>query len=68
MNGWIISIIVITFFFLLVLLINYRTYYRKHKVEMEKNAKNPINQLDDAEEVTKRETLRQRMRQAFIRP
>ena len=66
MNGWFIFLAIFGGFMVFVV-IGYIIYYRNHNVAREANPKQSLDELDNAPEVTKRETLRQRIKQYLFR-
>lgn len=61
MNGWVIFLIVLPFFLAVIILIVFRIYYRTHSKEKEKE-KIPSDPLENAEEIIRKETFRQMLK------
>ncbi|MCE7748979.1 MAG: hypothetical protein GPJ51_11315 [Candidatus Heimdallarchaeota archaeon] len=64
MSGWAIFLAIFGGF-LVLLVIGYIIYYKNHKVSRESQPRQSTDQLDNVEEVTKRETFRERAKQFF---
>lgn len=58
MNGWVIFLIGLLLFIATIVLIVFRIYYRTHSKEKEKE-KIPSEPLENAEEINRKETFRQ---------
>lgn len=58
MDGWVILLIALLFFLAIIVLIVFRIYYRTHSKEKEKE-KIPSDPLENAEEIKRKETFRQ---------
>jgi hypothetical protein len=61
MNGWVIFLIFLPFFLAIIIFVIFRIYYRTHSKEKEKEIKlkKPI---VNADEIKRRETFRERIR------
>ncbi len=66
MNDWSIFLAIFAGFLVLVL-IGYWIYYKNHNVNREKQPSQSPDELDNADEVTKKEILRQRVRTFITR-
>lgn len=61
MNGWVIFLIILPFFLAIVIFIIFRIYYSTHSKEKEKVIKRS-KPIVDANEIKRRETFRERLR------
>lgn len=61
MNGWIIFLIILPFLLAILIIILFRIYYRTHSKEKEKEIK-LVKPVMDADEIKRRETFRERIK------
>ncbi|MHA1346125.1 MAG: hypothetical protein ACTSVO_14825 [Candidatus Heimdallarchaeaceae archaeon] len=61
MDGWVVFLIVLPIFLAVIILIVFRNYYRTHSKEKEKE-KIPSDPLENADEIKRKETFRQMLK------
>ncbi|MHA1199266.1 MAG: hypothetical protein ACTSQF_07965 [Candidatus Heimdallarchaeaceae archaeon] len=66
MSAWLVFLAIFGGF-LVIIVIGYIIYYKNHNAAKETDPKQSPDELDNATEVTKRETLRQRIKQYLFR-
>ncbi|MHA1953537.1 MAG: hypothetical protein ACXAAM_02220 [Candidatus Heimdallarchaeaceae archaeon] len=61
MNGWVIFLITMPFFLAIIITIVFRIYYRTHSKE-EESKKIPRDPLENPDEIKRKESFRQQLR------
>ena len=61
MNGWVIFLIILPFLLFIIIFILFRIYYRTHSKEKEKEIRRN-KPVVDADEIKRRETFRERIK------